>query len=346
MKRNPTTSVSKLMSLFTLLERSNVSVKTFLRDAGLDAETAAYPDRRIPLDIVSSLNLRAAALTGDQFIGLHQGELFTGFSNILGYVLMNCRDVAEAIEKYAKYQQILDEGRVLFWHIEGDATVMQYRIDHPFLRNDRHLVEHMMAGMLTYSRHLTGVELRCREVMFAHAAPADISEYRRLFKCTPHFSTGMNALKFDSAYLRRPVLQPNRELLAVLERYAQEVLTRLRQDDSHAGRAKRIIVDLLCGTVPTVRMTASKMNMTVRNLQLKLREEGTTYSGLLAEGRRELAQEYLKDPSVPIEEITYLLGFSEPSVFHRTFKRWTGITPGAFRRQTGGSGRHTRGIMG
>jgi AraC-like DNA-binding protein len=334
MKRTPTTSVSKLMSLFTLLERSNISVKSFLRDAGLDEETAAYPDRRVPLDVVSNLNLRAVELTGDEFIGLHQGEVFTGFSNILGYVLMNCRDVAEAIEKYAKYQQILDEGRVLLYRADGETVVMQYMIDHPFLRNDRHLVEHMMAGMLTYSRNLTGADLQCSEVTFAHAAPTDIGEYQRLFKCTPQFNSEMNTLVFDSAYLQLPILQPNRELLVVLERYAREVLARLRQDDSHAGRARRMIVDVLRGAAPSIRMIASKMNMSVRNLQMKLREEGTTYSELLAEGRRELAQEYLRDQNVPIEEITYLLGFSEPSVFHRTFKRWTGITPGVFRKHT------------
>ncbi|MCX5818840.1 MAG: AraC family transcriptional regulator [Deltaproteobacteria bacterium] len=67
---------------------------------------------------------------------------------------------------------------------------------------------------------------------------------------------------------------------------------------------------------------------------MKLKEEGTTYSTLLAEGHGELAQAYLKDRNVPIEEIAYLLGFSEPSVFHRTFKRWTGTTPGLYRRQT------------
>lgn len=230
MKRTPTTSVSKLMSLFTLLERKNIDVKSFLSNEGLDADMAVYPDRRVPLDVVSRLNLRAAELTRDDFIGLHQGEVFTGFSNILGYVLMNCRDVAEAVEKYAKYQQILDEGRILLCRSDGETVIMQYMIDHPFLRYDRHLVEHIMAGMLTYRRNLTGIDLQCREVMFVHDAPDDISEYRRLFKCTPRFSSE-------------------------------------------------------------------------------------------------------KDQKVPIEEITYLLGFSEPSVFHRTFKRCTGLTPGTFRRQ-------------
>jgi hypothetical protein len=76
--------------------------------------------------------------------------------------------------------------------------------------------------------------------------------------------------------------------LVVLESYAREVLNRLTADDSHANKVKRVIVDVLRGESPTLGMIASRVNMSIRNLQLKLTEEGTTYSALLAKGRREL----------------------------------------------------------
>lgn len=335
MKKTPTVSVSKLLSLFTLLEQKGIDIKNFLIESGIDPDIAAYPDRRVSLETLSNLHEKASALIHDDFIGLHQGEVFTGFSNILGYVLMNCRDAGEAIEKYTKYQQIVDEGRIFSSHIDGDRLILQFRAAEPSIQNDRHLTEHLMVGIITYTRILSGWDGRDgrHEVHFMHKAPHDISEYERIFQCKPHFQSHMNGLVFDKSFLKLPVLQPNRELLFVLEGYAREALSKLQQDTSHAGKVKRIIVDILRGESPTIETIASHVNMSVRSLQLKLKEEGTTYSTLLAEGRRELAQAYLKDRNAPIEEIAYLLGFSEPSVFHRTFKRWTGTTPGHYRKQ-------------
>jgi AraC-like DNA-binding protein len=333
MKRTSTIPVSKLIALFTLLERKGIDVKTFLIESGLSPDISAYPDKRISLETVRDLNRTASNLIEDDFIGLHQGEVFTGFPCILGYVLMNCRDVAEAIEKYTKYQQIVDEEFIFSYHIGNDQVLLQYRIADSYPQDDRHHKEHLIMGMVTYSRILTGRDVLYREVHFTHKAPRHTNEYERLFRCKPRFSSHMNALIFDRAYLRQPILQPNRELLVVLESYAREVLNRLKADDSLANKVKQIIVDALRGESPTIGTIGSSVHMSVRNLQQKLKDEGTTYSTLLAESRRELAQAYLKDRNVPIGEIAYLLGFSEPSVFHRTFKHWTGTTPALYRRQ-------------
>jgi len=48
---------------------------------------------------------------------------------------------------------------------------------------------------------------------------------------------------------------------------------------------------------------------------------------LLDDLRHRLALRYLTDPKIAIGEVAYLLGYSEPSAFHRAFKRWTGVTP-------------------
>ncbi len=74
------------------------------------------------------------------------------------------------------------------------------------------------------------------------------------------------------------------------------------------------------------------MAMSPRNLQLKLRQEGTSYRETLDRVRKDMAVGHLKNRHVTVAEVAYLLGFSEPSVFHRTFKRWTGATPRDFRQ--------------
>ena len=49
--------------------------------------------------------------------------------------------------------------------------------------------------------------------------------------------------------------------------------------------------------------------------------------------RQQLAEQHLKNGDLPAAEIALLLGYSEPSVFFRAFRQWTGLTPGEYRAQ-------------
>jgi len=79
---------------------------------------------------------------------------------------------------------------------------------------------------------------------------------------------------------------------------------------------------------------AIALNVSTRTLQRRLREAGQSFGQLTEAVRQELALNYILDPSISLGEISYLLGFSEPSSFSRAFRRWTGKTPRQM-RQTG-----------
>ena len=94
-------------------------------------------------------------------------------------------------------------------------------------------------------------------------------------------------------------------------------------------RAK--IIEGLPDGGPSQEKIAQTLNTSLRSLQRRLRDEDTNFKNLLSETRQQLALQYLSDSSRSIGEITYPLGFSEPSNFTRAFKRWTGKSPGEFR---------------
>jgi AraC-like DNA-binding protein len=71
--------------------------------------------------------------------------------------------------------------------------------------------------------------------------------------------------------------------------------------------------------------------MSDRNLQRALRNDRTSYRKVLDGVRRDLAISHLANPSTSAGQVGFLLGFSEPSAFHRAFRRWTGAAPGAYR---------------
>nr|WP_281423126.1 helix-turn-helix transcriptional regulator [Paenibacillus oenotherae] len=84
---------------------------------------------------------------------------------------------------------------------------------------------------------------------------------------------------------------------------------------------------------PSLKDTAKAFRMSVRNLQVKLQQENTTFQDIMNRVRRELAVGYLAKPEYNIGEVAYLLHFSEPSAFQNAFKRWTGTTPRQYRME-------------
>jgi AraC-like DNA-binding protein len=77
---------------------------------------------------------------------------------------------------------------------------------------------------------------------------------------------------------------------------------------------------------------ADQLGISVRNLQRRLKALGTTYQNLLDEGRQALAMKLIREGDMPLYEVAYLVGYTEPSAFYKAFKRWTGLTPGDYRQ--------------
>ena len=98
-------------------------------------------------------------------------------------------------------------------------------------------------------------------------------------------------------------------------------------------RTRKYIIDLLPSGVPRQSLIARELNLSLRSLQRKLAQSGTSFSEVLNQVRNEMACHYLKSPRHQVITIAYLLGFSDPSNFSRAFKRWNGESPYHYRQK-------------
>ena len=99
-------------------------------------------------------------------------------------------------------------------------------------------------------------------------------------------------------------------------------------------RVRHVLTESLSGGVCTADAVAARLHMSKRSLQRRLSDEGTSFKALLNETRTELSHRYLRESTLSVPEISYLLGFRETASFFRAFQAWTGTTPGAFRNQS------------
>lgn len=327
-------TVTILKQMFLYLDSLNVDIDALLSSLDVDPDLAKSPDGYIPIETYLLIEEAAAEHTQDPYFGLHMGEFAEpGSWSILGYLMMNCKTLGEAFEKSGRYSRIIGnlidgEAQFRINKIRVISTVPSYAPKMP-----RYCFESAFASGVRMMRTLTGLELNPCEVTFIYPQPESKAEYERFFRCPVLFEHKYNSMSIETKLLNTPILLPNPDLLKYFENYAQQFIADMDRQDEYTQAVTRIILEKLDTENLNIKQVAKEMSVSVRTLQNRLKDEGVIFSDLLADIRQRLAQKYLQE-NYSVEEITYLLGFSEPSVFRKAFKRWQGITPRQYRESS------------
>lgn len=326
-------SATKISSFLNNFDIYGITIEKLLHYADVNPIILSSPDNRLSGLETDKIIKAAVKLTNNDNLGLLQGEMLSkGFSNILGYVLMNCSTLNQCWEKYCRYEKIIDStGISNFNIISNNAVISNTTIDNS-LKNNRQFTDFKIAGTLSYIKLLCNKKLQLNEVHFTYPKPKDISQYERIFNCKICFEKSINALIFDSELLSIPVIEPNKNLLHLFEENAKEILKTFAST-TYADMAAKIIYEEINNcNFPSIEIVAKKLLLSVRSLQLYLQNENTSYNKLVKEIRKNAAKKHLKDSTTSIDEVAFILGFSETSAFYRAFKNWTGLTPSQFRK--------------
>lgn len=285
----------------------------------------------VPTESMAALWRAALLATGDENLGIHLAAAApVGAFEVNAYAILASPTLRDGFRRSCRYQRLIHEANELSFE-EGPAEgVVRHALPggRPAARQP---AEFLVAVWLRFGRLVAGRNWQPNRACFAHAAPADLAEHRRVFGERVLFSAGQTALHVPNEVLDAPNAGADAALLRVLDRYAE---TRLRWAPSQAtlaGRVRAALFDALGDETPSASTVAAALGTSVRTLHRGLRGEGTTFRILLEQLRRERAAELLSDRRCTIAEAAFLLGFSELSAFYRAFKRWTGSTPAEFR---------------
>nr|WP_135475551.1 AraC family transcriptional regulator [Candidatus Chloroploca mongolica] len=295
------------------------------------ADQVRSPDAYLPVETYLHIQDSAAQYVNDPYFGLHMGEFAQpGSWSILGYLMMNCKTLGEAFEKSGRYQRII--GNLITGRAElslGKVRLVYFTPPHAPPMS-RHCFESTFSSSVRLVRTLSGLPLNPLEVAFIYPEPASRTEYERIFNCPVCFGQRENAMTLDMRMGNLPVRMANPALLEHFEHYAQNFIAQMEQNDATTQAVTKIILARLDDESLSIKKVAREMTVSVRTLQKRLEAEGVVFSDLLRDIRQRLAKKYLRE-NYSVEQITYLLGFSEPSVFRKSFKKWFGVTPREYR---------------
>jgi AraC-like DNA-binding protein len=313
-----------------------------LRAADLTPEMLADDDGRVTPAQFCVAWAELARLANDPQIALSVAAAIPpGAFGVVEYVCRAAPTLGDALRNWCRYLGILDDAVDVELVLDGDRDLACLRVTRESVAPAPASHELCFAVVAQQAKRFVASPLRIAAVEFTHRAPGDdVAAYRRAFDAPVTFGGEVTQLAFPRAALRLPLASSDPSLLAILARAADELAKKSDPDAATAvAQVSRVLRVALRTDDSSIESVASRLGTPPRTLQRRLRDEGATFQTVRDDVRRNLATRYLDD-GLALAEISFLLGFSEPSAFFRAFKRWTGTTPQAARGQSSGARGH------
>jgi AraC-like DNA-binding protein len=202
-----------------------------------------------------------------------------------------------------------------------------YAIYYPGVKGVDQMCDYALAALFTVLRELAGSQWLPSEVFLPHASPPQALQYENLFGGAPHFNAEFCSLRFPAYWLNHPVegadpAQRRRALDGVQQAADADLLQQVC----------RALRQLMLSNRSSGDDVADMLSMNRRTLNRRLRERGTTFQRVLDSVRCEVARQLLVHSQLPLEDVAASLGYAGASPFMRSFRRWTGSSPGDFRK--------------
>jgi AraC-like DNA-binding protein len=327
-----TVSATTLRLFVEAAERIGIDSGALLSANEIETSSLEDSELRIPLSVYEATFLTAQHLSSDAAIGLHAGEHVHAHAvNLLGYLMLSSATLLDGLHRVARYQSLITNSPWL--EIEESSNEVRVRVDSksldPAVREIH--AEYLLAMILAVMRWVSEAEIRPLESHYAHAPRTGVAEYERVMNAGVRFHCDANQMIFGHETLTLPSMHHDRAMEHLHENLAKWLLEQ-RRDRSVRAEVQRMLVQHLEDGVVEIENVARHLGMSVRSLQRRLREEGTSFRKVLDRLRRELAREHLEHLDTPLAEVAYLTGFSEVSAFTRATRRWFGRTPSRIRR--------------
>jgi AraC-like DNA-binding protein len=300
--------------------------------ARLDMREVDDPSASLALDRYCDMFEQAARQTGVDDFGLRFGAGYRlETMGPLGELALNSPNLGEALKNLCRYFPAVQEHSTLELRADGDLLRLEYQIRDGRILRRRQDAELSIGIFNAIFVRCFGSGWSPEEIHFEHLRAAESGAHQSLLNAPVYFGQATNAIVVRRDVLRRAVPLARPDLMAALEAELSRRAAHARPDDFVGRVVQEIRAGFLSG-LADIENVAARLNVSRVKLYRKLAADGLDFSGLTESVRRELGVAYVTEPRIAFTEIASLLGYSELSAFSRAFKRWTTLSPLAFRR--------------
>jgi AraC-like DNA-binding protein len=317
------------------LRAHGVPIVSLLNRAGVSESDIDNRQHRVAALAQGRLLEHAAETLNDSEFGLHLAQSANPReAGLLFYVSSAAEDIGDALALAARYCRIVNEAvrPKLIRSREGMT------IEIKFVGVPRHFAwqntEFIVAAIIKGLREMAGRDVRPTQVAFTLAREPDRGEFARFFGCPVSFSGTADQFTLSNETLATPLITRDQHLLETLQPICEEAA---KERDTAYGTLRSSVENEAQKLLPhgkANRQTIAKaLGLTERTLAQKLGEENTSYEKVVDRLRHSLALQYIKEPSVSVAQIAWLLGYEGPTSFNHAFACWTGRSASEARDQ-------------
>ena len=306
----------------------------------MEALESAFPlqkeQKHISYDLIVELINYIGQELDDAYFGLHMGEEMALKTTAYVNSIMQHSETLENSFKNAVYYSRLisdaldsrlvkdEENYAVIFEENPNWTVYQAHAR-------RQILDLTLLSCLNSLVAYTGKNYYPTKIYFHTEKPKNINEYYRLFNCSLQFNCRQTKIVFEKQIFDRHSKNTHFGLLKNLKDKVDVEIKNLEAENELIYELKKAILDHKPERI-LIEGAAKQLSLSKRTLQRKLNSLGTSFKEIEYELQLKLSKTYLREKEKPIDEISYLLGFSESSAFIRFFKSLEKMTPTEYKK--------------
>lgn len=333
-------SILGLLYTLKAMEFDGIDIEPVLKRHGLDLDTldaSAIIERSQELRIL----MDAYHHCQDELLGLHVGKQFglAGYGP-LSLLLMTSANAFEACQTGVDFQEVAYlYGRLSMALDSKDGQgLLNLCIEPEPLPQQivRFIIDRDASGMhkmISDMAQSLGQKIHVRELWLPYGEPSNTRPYQQVFNCPIKWGQSEIRLVIQPTDLHAQLPQANK---MAQDLYRNQCMQQLKRQQQYGGelhqRAKQYL-ELFSYQYPNIQQVSQYLHVSERTLRRRLKEQETSYQQILDDVRFDKAKQLLQESQESIDGISQKLGFSEAAAFNHAFMRWSGLSPGKWRKQ-------------
>lgn len=307
----------------------NIDINNAFKFSGIDPEILKSSKARISSEKYARLWIGLADLMDDEFFGLDSHGMRRGSFSLMARAAVSTANLEHALRRILRFlHATLDDfhGELV---VNGDVATIKIHdggtMRRLFAYGTFFILVHGLACWLVHRR------IVLKELKFRCSPPRDDSHYRTRFCDQLSFNAEETSICFLRKDLELKVVETQASVESFLADAPANLLVKYRNDASTTAKVRRFLRNLHPRDWPELERLAAELNMSGTTMQRRMQQEGMSYQVLKDDLRRDIAIDLLSDAATTVADVAHRIGFQETSAFHRAFKKWTGLSPGAYR---------------
>ncbi len=311
-----------------------INCNQLLRSCGIDPALQSSPQSRIPARQFIELCRRISGRLEDEQYGLLERKQRIGSYHAIATNAVHGKTLGEAMQRFASVSNLFDNSLHLSCEFTGQQAKLEVLRRTGMQVRDSFAIDTTLMILHRFGSWLINERIALHMVRLDYQAPP-LHEHEYLFYGTSVIKgTSCSSIEFDANYLDRPVVQTESTLVDYFQDAPANLYLPFEESGQYTRHIRRYLDKLTEEAFAkcSLKSYCKTLGTSSDSLRRRLKQEGSSWQAIRNSVRREQAIKLLTSSDKSVEQIAFLIGYTEAAPFIRAFRNWTGATPLQFRK--------------